>query len=104
MSTNYVRPNEMVAANIRAMRAVRKWSCQHLANRLEELTPGTTLDRRVLSKIETGERRITVDELPELAAAFSLASPWDLATVQCPTCQGAPPARFTCTDCGRTGQ
>jgi transcriptional regulator with XRE-family HTH domain len=72
----------VAAANVRAERARRKWRQKDLADRL-----GWSVD--TLSNLETGQRRVTLDDLVALCRAFEItldrlllgADPADLATI-----------------------
>ena len=67
------QPSEVLAREIRRWRAERKLSAQDLANRLAEL--GSDLNRRVISKIEKGERGVSIDEWLQLAHALAVPPP-----------------------------
>jgi transcriptional regulator with XRE-family HTH domain len=54
-------PSEAAAEELRRVRTRKGWNQQQLADRLDEL--GAPIDRATISKIETGERRITLDEV-----------------------------------------
>lgn len=64
-----------VAATVRALRRQRGLTLADLADRLTRLNHPITLN--TLSKLETGARRITVDDLVALAAALDV-TPHDL--------------------------
>jgi len=72
----------VAAANVRAERARRKWRQKDLADRL-----GWSVD--TLSNLETGQRRVTLDDLVPLCRAFEIdiqrlllgAEPADLAAI-----------------------
>jgi len=55
----------VISANVRAERARRGWRQKDLADRL-----GWSTD--TLSNLETGQRRVTADDLPLLCAAFEI--------------------------------
>lgn len=67
------QPSEVLAREIRRWRTERKLSAQDLANRLAEL--GSDLNRRVLSKIENGERGVSLDEWLQIAHALAVPPP-----------------------------
>ena len=67
-------PSEVLAQQVRRWRAERRLSAQDLANRLAELG-ATGLNRRVVSKIENGERGVSVDEWLQLAHALAVPPP-----------------------------
>lgn len=79
------RPGEILARQLRYWRQERrKLSAQGLADRLTGLG-APTLNRRVISKIETGERGVTLDEWLQLAHALAVPPPLlflDLASGQ----------------------
>jgi len=72
----------VAAANVRAERARRKWRQKDLADRL-----GWSVD--TLSNLETGQRRVTLDDLVPLCTAFEItihqllfgADPAELAAI-----------------------
>jgi hypothetical protein len=69
------RPSEVLAKQLKHWRwDVRKLSAQDLANRLAELG-APTLNRRVISKIENGDRGVTLDEWLQLAHALAVPPP-----------------------------
>jgi transcriptional regulator with XRE-family HTH domain len=68
------RPSEILARQVRYWRERRKLSAQALANRLAELG-ASALNRRVVSKIENGDRGVTVDEWLQLAHALAVPPP-----------------------------
>lgn len=66
------RPSEVLARQVRYWRDERrKLSAQGLANRLAEIG-APTLNRRSISKIENGERGVTLDEWLQLAHALAV--------------------------------
>lgn len=66
-------PTEVLARQVLRWRKERKLSAQDLANRLAEL--GSDLNRRVISKIENGERGVSIDEWLQLAHALAVPPP-----------------------------
>jgi transcriptional regulator with XRE-family HTH domain len=76
---------QLVAARIRAMRVARAWSLRHLS---EQMPPDRRLAVGQLSKIELGDRQISIDELATLAETLNttpehLMRPGEM----CPTCK-----------------
>lgn len=67
------RPSEVLARQVRRWRDERKLSAQALANRLAEM--GSDLTRRAISKIENGDRGVSVDEWLQLAHALAVPPP-----------------------------
>jgi transcriptional regulator with XRE-family HTH domain len=59
------RLSDVIAANVRAERARRRWSQQELADR-------SGLSRSTIADLEIGTRRITADHLPVLCRAFGV--------------------------------
>ena len=59
-----------VRANIRRIRELQKMSLQDVSDRLTRL--GRPIARSGLSKIESGDRRVDVDDLVAIAAALSV--------------------------------
>lgn len=69
------RPSEVLARQVRYWREKqRKLSAQGLADRLANLG-APHLNRRVISKIENGDRGVTVDEWLQLAHALAVPPP-----------------------------
>ncbi|MFB9238688.1 helix-turn-helix domain-containing protein [Plantactinospora siamensis] len=66
-------PSDVLARQVRRWRGERKLSAQDLANRLAEL--GSDLNRRVISKIENGERGVSLNEWLQLAHALAVPPP-----------------------------
>jgi transcriptional regulator with XRE-family HTH domain len=89
---------------INAMRIIRKRqgiTCERLSELLN--ARGQMLSRGSLSNQELGyANHITIDQVVALADVFGVPLERLLETV-CDTCQGFPPAGFTCNDCGATG-
>lgn len=72
MGTNKVQRgpvSQRVAENIRALRGERRLTLDDLARRLVEL--GRPILKSGLSKVESGERRVDVDDLMALALALN---------------------------------
>lgn len=98
-----------VALHVYSNRRARGWSQEELAKRIS--SSGFHMTLGIVGKIEANldeldrrQRRVTVDELVAFAAAFG-ANPGAMLTApECGTCNGAPPAGFTCQTCGRGNQ
>lgn len=89
-----------VATNIAAARKARGLSSNVLSELLKTL--GRPIAASAVTKIERGERQVTVDDLTALATALAV-SPADLLDQHpCSTCRNAPPLGFTCPACGRS--
>lgn len=56
-----------------------------------------------VSKMERGTRRIDVDDLVALAAAFGMRPEHLLTPWKCERCNGEPPDGFACRACGAEG-
>lgn len=123
-----VRLTRTIADQVRLWRGKRRLSLQRLADRTAELTG--PIPRNVLANFESRRRdTLSVGELFILAKALD-AAPVDLlfpaeadaeieiapgeflsreravtwlATPHCLTCDGEPPAGFTCETCGKSG-
>ena len=90
---------------VKAMRAMRQklgLSCRELSEQLA--AQGHHLSKWVLTAQEQGRsERVSVDQVVALAGVFGV--PIDrLLNPVCETCQGLPPAGFTCNDCDATGK
>jgi transcriptional regulator with XRE-family HTH domain len=64
-------PSEAAAEELRRVRMRKGWNQQQLADRLHEL--GAPIDRATISKIETGDRRVTLDETFWFAYALGVS-------------------------------
>lgn len=83
--------------NLRALRSVRGVSAQRMADALNM----PSLTRAAISKIEVGQRGVSLEEVAAVAAFFEIADPWDLVTeARCTVCCGSPPPGFACKTCG----
>lgn len=67
------QPSEVLAQQVRHWRKERNLSAQALANRLAEI--GSGLDRRAISKIENGDRGVSLDEWLQLAHVLAVPPP-----------------------------
>lgn len=73
MATNKIErgpTSERVAANVKAVREARRLSLEALSQRMGEI--GRPILRTGLAKIESGERRVDVDDLMALAIALQV--------------------------------
>lgn len=91
-----------VRRNVRRLREQRRWSYREVEERLARA--GRVIPALGLSAIDTGERRVDVDDLAALAAVFDLGVEELLhPPADCATCHGAPPAGFMCMECETSG-
>lgn len=67
-----VTSEELFVARLKGIRAALDWSAQKLADRLAERDL-TAFDRRVISKIECGARRVSLDEAAALCEFFGVS-------------------------------
>lgn len=89
--------------NVRRLREQHRWSYREVEERLARA--GRAISTLGLSAIDTGERRVDVDDLVALAAVFDLSVEELLQPpADCETCHGAPPAGFMCMECETSGQ
>lgn len=65
-----VSVSQHVAANVRQLRAKRRWSLAQLSERLH--ASGYPMSLKMLSKLETGERGISVDDAHALALVLDV--------------------------------
>ena len=87
-----------VRRNIRRLREQRQWSYREVEERLSRA--GRPISTLGLSAIDTGERRVDVDDLVALAGIFDLTvGELLLPPADCKTCHGAPPTGFICKEC-----
>jgi len=91
-----------VRRNIRRLRDQRQWSYREVEERLSRV--GRAIPVLALSAIDTGERRVDVDDLVALAAVFDLGiEELVQPPADCETCHGAPPPGFMCMECDTSG-
>jgi transcriptional regulator with XRE-family HTH domain len=69
-------PSQVVAANVRSLRALRGLSQDGLAEKMQHLQHEWS--RATASEVERGRRNVTVDELASLAIALGVWGPGDL--------------------------
>ena len=60
------RFGDVIAANVRAERARRRWGQADLAERLD-------WSRSTVGDLESGRRKVAADDLPELCGAFGIS-------------------------------
>ncbi|ACU35605.1 helix-turn-helix domain-containing protein [Actinosynnema mirum] len=94
--------NERVAQRVKAMRQRRGMSMQALADAMT--AAGYPSSRMGTSNREAGRAKITLDEAEGYCTVFGIAWADLIGESPCTTCDGAPPAHFTCNNCGKTGQ
>lgn len=90
-----------VRQNVRILRQQRRLTFAELSRQLSALErPIPVLGLR---RIETGTRRVDVDELVAFGAVFGVAPAALLEPLPgCATCHGAPPPGFICAQCNAT--
>jgi transcriptional regulator with XRE-family HTH domain len=66
-----MRPGQIFAQQLRAVRERRRWNQQQLADRLAHL--GEPIDRSTIAKIENGSRQVSLDEALRFAAALEVS-------------------------------
>jgi transcriptional regulator with XRE-family HTH domain len=95
-----------VTRNIRAIRKARGWSQRELAKQMAEV--GWPLTFACISAMEANlnesdrrTRTVHVDDLVAFAKLFGIEPADLLIAPDCGTCNGAPPAGFTCQECGK---
>jgi transcriptional regulator with XRE-family HTH domain len=91
-----------VRRNVRRLREARRWSYREMEERLARA--GQAIPVLAQSAIDTGKRRVDVDDLVALAAVFGL-TPAELLEppADCETCHGSPPVGFMCLECETSG-
>jgi transcriptional regulator with XRE-family HTH domain len=91
-----------VRRNVRRLREQHHWGYQDVEERLARA--GRAISVLGLSAIDTGERRVDVDDLVALAAVFDTGiEELLLPPADCKTCHGAPPTGFMCLECETSG-
>lgn len=84
--------------NIRRLREQRRWSYREVEERLAQA--GRLITALAVSAIDSGERRVDVDDLVALATVFDVGIEELLQPpAGCETCHGAPPPGFMCLEC-----
>lgn len=87
-----------VRRNVRRLREQHRWSYREVEERLSRA--GRAISTLALSAIDTGERRVDVDDLVALATVFDLSVEKLLQPpADCDICHGAPPPGFMCMEC-----
>lgn len=84
----------IVARNIRQLRKARGWTAQQLA---EQAPP---LSRQAISRIENGDRGVSLDDAYALAEVFGVTVDQLATATACEVCHGCPPSGFACLACG----
>jgi transcriptional regulator with XRE-family HTH domain len=69
-------PSQVLAANVRILRGLRKLNQEELAARMNHLRHQWT--RATVSEVERGDRNVTVDELASLCVVLGAWGPGDL--------------------------
>ena len=91
-------PAELFGARIRRERTRRGWSCAELAAKA-----GVGSGHNAVSRIENAAGEPGLFRAAAIAAALGLSLDALLAPADCGTCDGLPPAGFTCQACGKAG-
>jgi hypothetical protein len=90
-----------VRRNVRRLREERRWGYLDVEKRAARV--GRAIPVLAQSAIDTGERRVDVDDLVALAAVFDLRPEQLLEPPpECENCHGAPPPGFICIECDTT--
>lgn len=87
--------------NLRQLRIARGLTYRGLDDQLA--AAGRRIDRTALTRIESGERRVDVDDLVALSQVLGVAPEQLYTPIPCDLCHGVPPEGFTCNRCGRAG-
>jgi len=95
-----VTVEQMFAKRLREQRTRRGWSQTMLADRMR--TEGVDLHPTAITRMESGERGIRLNEAVAAAAALTVPLEHLLKLVFCDQCVDAPPTGFTCQKCGAT--
>ena len=90
-------PGKLFGARIRRERSSRGWSCAELAKKA-----GLGASHNSVSRIETAAGEPGLFRAAAVAAALGLSLDALLAPSDCGTCDGLPPAGFTCQACGKS--
>jgi ribosome-binding protein aMBF1 (putative translation factor) len=93
-----MNPEQVFAKRMRQVRERRGWSQAKLADWMR--TYGVDLHSTAITRIERGERSISLNEASAVAAALGVLLVELLQEVQCEACGDAPPAGFACKSCG----
>lgn len=92
---------EQVIANVTRLRKQLRLSQAQLSERLAEA--GRPIRATGIHRVETGKRRVDVDDLVALAGALGVrpAALMEAPDYHCQACMDAPPRGFLCQRCGR---
>lgn len=93
-------PEETFTDRMRRFRTVRGWSQGLLADWVR--VEGVDLRDEIVTRIETGQRSVRLNEAVAIAAALRVPLTDMLAAPKCGSCNDVPPAGFTCQQCGAT--
>lgn len=66
------RPSEIIGEQVALARHRRRWTQSDLAEAVQEHDPDSNLGRGAIAKIESGVRRVSIDEMLLLAAAVNV--------------------------------
>lgn len=95
------RVGRNVLQNVHQLRQARRFTFVELSERLS--AAGRPIPVLGLRRLETGTRRVDVDDLAALAEVFGVPPGFLMEPpAACVTCHGAPPLGFACTECSTT--
>lgn len=98
--TTIGRYGTAVAANLPRLRKARGITVRALSEKLA--ASGYRLLPSAITKIEQGDRSVSVNDLAAIAEGLGIADPWSLTNPPtCDRCHGAPPDGFACLRCGQ---
>lgn len=92
-------PTVAAVANMTALRARMGWTAQRVADELA--AAGHAITRQAISKIENGDRGISLDLGFALANVLGVSIERLCSQPICDHCEGGPPRGYTCNACGR---
>lgn len=91
-------PEETFIERMRRFRTVRGWTQSFLADWVR--VEGIDLRDEVVTRIETGQRSVRLNEAVAIAAALRVPLADMLTAPACAICSDMPPAGFACQTCG----
>lgn len=94
-------PEETFAKRMRQVRERRRWTQTQLADWIR--VEGIDLHPTAITRIESGERSVRLNEAVAAASALNVQLEELLKPITCESCGDVPPKGFTCQKCKRDG-
>lgn len=94
----YGAAGEAVRLNVRRLREAQRLTTRELAAKMT--AAGRPMLGNGITKIETGNRHVDIDDLVALAECLGVTPERLLVAFECARCNGSPPQGFVCGTCG----